>query len=330
MRAGVEPARESQPDDCDGLTCRPGCARRRRAGAGVSTTLSWGRLSTGRRCAPASSRRGSLNNSPGHACNLVLVCAPASSRRGSLNISGLSMTVDEVAACAPASSRRGSLNANSNVPPAKHEGARRRRAGAGVSTTSPLRRSRPARRARRRRAGAGVSTRGQDGPARERKVCAPASSRRGSLNGGRVEASRSACSVRAGVEPARESQHPPPPPRRGGRHVRAGVEPARESQPTSRPSRGPSTSVRAGVEPARESQLQCGGGDLTWLQRARRRRAGAGVSTPRHQPRRHGSSRARRRRAGAGVLNGRALVPRPHFRECAPASSRRGSLNPSG
>ena len=255
------------------------------------------------------------------------------------------------AACAPASSRRGSLNkgkalirrpprsVRAGVEPARESQPRRlRRVG-----TSPGR-------ARRRRAGAGVSTLPRRRALRGvRPACAPASSRRGSLNETRALAASVGGEVRAGVEPARESQRRSCRTRgvrRRARRRRAGA-----GVSTMRPQAGlRSVRVRAGVEPARESQLshrerqalrdKCAPAssrrgslnEVTSVPRevcmgARRRRAGAGVSTlvsASHAARR---ARARRRRAGAGVSTRRWSAPRATAHRCAPASSRRGSLN---
>ena len=136
--------------------------------------------------------------------------------------------------------------------------------------------------------------------------------------------------VRAGVEPARESQRQPPAARGGRVEVRAGVEPARESQRQPPAARGGRVEVRAGVEPARESQPDLDVRRVRGVRGARWRRASAGGSTSLSHRRTPRTGGARWRRASAGVstydpVEWLCLTP-----ECALASSQRGSLNDLG
>ena len=141
-----------------------------------------------------------------------------------------------------------------------------------------------------------------------------------------VEYLRRSLAVRAGDQPARESQQLSVDPRQLGLDVRAGDQPARESQHVRtryRVNRGP---VRAGDQPARESQLVIEGGLLLDLRGACRRSAGTGVST---SPRREGRRR-RRVRAGDQPARESQLDVGVRFgclRRCVPAISRHGSLN---
>ena len=232
VRAGVEPARESQLDPPRGSRGRMPV----RAGVEPARESQQERQERGGRgrqeCAPASSRRGSLNMPIPVLLAPVVRCAPASSRRGSLNVGDKER-------------RAGRHGVRAGVEPARESqhlllggngghlgGARRRRAGAGVSTESArvgglfAQVCAPA--SSRRGSLNGWS--GVGVPTWQR--CAPASSRRGSLNCNVVSAPMAGIEVRAGVEPARESQpqlHSELAP--NGIGVRAGVEPARESQP---------------------------------------------------------------------------------------------------
>jgi len=192
VRAGVEPARESQ---------RPSSATGR----------------AGRWCALASSQRGSLNR----AWTSVGYVAPCARwRRASAGVSTAQSSY-------PVRRRRG---VRAGVEPARE--SQHLMGGAGDL---------PARGARWRRASAGVSTphgwsgrstcsgcalassqRGSlngtaDVPAEVWAVCALASSQRGSLNAIYNASTAGTQRVRAGVEPARESQHRPETAHRGPR-----------------------------------------------------------------------------------------------------------------
>ena len=183
VRADDESARESQlRRRCGGASQRPG-ARRRRVGAGVSTRRRPVCPTRNGSCAPTTSRRGSLNIRPRPSRTQTGRCAPTTSRRGSLNLRRW-RTGTTSRRCAPTTSRRGSLNIRAQVMGqllamvraddesaresqriscaprrTRRSSARRRRVGAGVSTSVPDVQRGSSVCARRRRVGAGVSTR---------------------------------------------------------------------------------------------------------------------------------------------------------------------------
>ncbi len=280
----------------------PTGALRHQVGVGVSTSVMWSMWSSAGSCAPASSRSGSLNRRAWNRWEASLQCAPASSRSGSLNTPArVSRSTPFV--CAPASSRSGSLNLSLAFRPQTST------VRSGIKSEWESQPENPRHDLLQLHVRSGIKSEWESqqvppqGVPEGRPVCAPASSRSGSLNrrGAARRCADPPCALRHQVGVGVSTRRSPT----GARtpSVRSGIKSEWESQPLTRRVPGAGGGVRSGIKSEWESQLQVGGGQDDLQGRALRHQVGVGVST-RSSPR---------------------WPTRP--RRCAPASSRSGSLN---